>query len=97
MLPRNPEFWDRARRARDKLVDRFLNQPDVSLIDIGYAPTEQGESSEETVLLRIHVRQNWLKAKPEERIGFPEEIDGIPIIVIPGDYRLETDAPAGDD
>ena len=96
MSPRNSEFWNRARRARDKLVDQFLNHPDVSLIDIGYAPAEQAEGTEE-VVLRIHVRENWLKAKPGERVAFPEEIDGIPIIVMPGDYRLETDAPIGGD
>lgn len=96
MSSKNSEFWNRARRARDKLVDKFLDHPDVSLIDIGYGPAEQGESSEE-IVLRIHVRQNWLKAKPGERTAFPEEMDGISIIVMPGDYRLETDAPIGGD
>jgi hypothetical protein len=89
MSQRNSEFWKRARRARDKLADQYLEHPQVSLIDIGNAPAEQRKSSEE-VVLRVHVRESWLEVKPEERVTFPEQIDGIPIIVIPGDYRLES-------
>jgi hypothetical protein len=88
MLPKKSEFWTRARRARDKLVDQFLNHPDVNLIDIGFAPAKQGEPTEE-IVLRIHVGENWLKAKPAERAAFPEQMDDIPIIVIPGEYRIE--------
>ena len=96
MSQRNSEFWNRARRARDKLADQFLGHPDVSLIDIGYAPSEQGKSAKE-VVLRIHVRENWLQAKPEERIHFPKQVDGIRAIVIPGEYRPETGAPTVDE
>jgi len=89
MLQRNSEFWNRARRARDKLADQYLEHPQVSLIDIGNVPTEQRDTSEK-VVLRIHVRESWLEAKPEERVAFPEQIDGIPIIVISGeDFKLE--------
>lgn len=95
MSQRNSEFWNRARRARDKLVDQFLDHPDVSLIDIGYAPAKQGKSTEE-IVLRIHVRENWLKVKPEERVAFPEQISDISVIVMLGDYQLEVDAPAAD-
>lgn len=92
MSPRDSEFWRKARRARDKLVDQFLNHPDVSLIDIGYAP-KSGEETRE-IALRIHVRERWIKARPEERIAFPKQVDSIPVIVMLGDYELETDAPA---
>lgn len=89
MVQRNSEFWNRARRARDKLVDQYLEHPQVSLIDIGNVPAEQRETSGE-VALRIHVREAWAEAKPEERATFPEQIDGIPIIVIVGeDFKLE--------
>ena len=91
----NAEFWDRARRARDKLVDQFIDHPDVSLIDIGYA-AERIEGTEQ-VVLRIHVRERWMKAKPEERVAFPEQVDGIPVAVMLGEYQLETDAPAADE
>jgi hypothetical protein len=90
MSQNNPEFWNKVRRARDRLVDQFLDHPDVSLIDIGYPP-ERDEGTEE-IVLRIHVRERWTKATPDQRLAFPEEMDGIPVIVMLGDYRLDTDA-----
>jgi hypothetical protein len=96
MSERNSEFWTRARSARDKLVNQYLDHPDVSLIDIGYAPARKGKSTKD-IVLRIHVRESWLEAKPEERIRFPEQMDGIPVIVIPGNYRLETDVSSTKD
>ena len=88
----SPEFWKRARRAREKLVDQFIYHPDVNLIDIGYAP-ERTESTEE-IVLRIHVRERWMKDIPEERVAFPEQVDGIPVVVMPGQFHLEKDSPA---
>lgn len=95
MPPEDSEFWTRIRQAQDKLVDQFIHHPDVSLIDIGYAP-EHKEMPKE-VVLRIHVRERWMKAKPEERVAFPDQVDGIPVIVMPGDYRLETGTSTADD
>ena len=92
MSQRDSEFWTKARRARDKLIDRFIHHPDVSGIDIGYAP-ERGKETKE-IVLRIHVRERWMKAKPEERVAFPEQVDGIPVVVVLGEYRLDTDASA---
>ena len=83
------EFREKARRARDKLVKQFLNHPDVSLIDIGYSTDSNTKT--EGVVLRIHVRERWLKALPEERVAFPDQVDSIPVVVIPGDYQLEND------
>ena len=94
MPPTNSKLWNVIRRARDKLSAQFLDHPDVSLIDIGYAPVSQAESAE-AVVLRIHVQEKWLKEKPEERVVFPEQMDGIPIIVMPGDYRFEIDGLEG--
>ena len=84
------EFWNKARRARDKLEKRYIYHPDVSLIDIGYAP-DQSDEDEETIALRIHVKERWLQADPEERIDFPAVYDGIPIVVMPGDHDLSSD------
>jgi len=95
MSQEDPEFWTRARRARDKLVDQFLDHPDVTLVGIGNAP-ERGEETGE-VVLRIHVRERWTKAKPEERVAFPEQVDGIPVVVVLGEYQLETETPAADE
>ncbi|MCI0388267.1 MAG: hypothetical protein MOB07_05825 [Acidobacteria bacterium] len=83
MSQESPEFWARAKRARDKLANRFENHPQVSLIDLGYDP-ENGESAGQ-VVLRVHVRQ------PIDRqaLGLGDEIDGIPVLVVVGDYQAE--------
>lgn len=83
MLPENPELWAKAQQARDKLANRALSHPEVSLIDIDYEPGEGAAS--QRVVLRAHVRQ------PVDRqaIGLPDEVDGIPVRVIVADYRLE--------
>jgi hypothetical protein len=88
MSRENAEFWTRARRAQESLVEQFIHHPDVSLIDVGYAP-EQGEGTE-AIVLRIHVRERWTKAEPGERIAFPAEVEGIPVYVMRGDYQMET-------
>lgn len=90
MSQRDSEFWTKARRAREKLIDRFIHHPDVSGIDIGYPPDWDGKPEE--IVLRIHVRERWMKAKPDQRVAFPRDVDGIPVVVMPGDYRLDTDA-----
>lgn len=90
------EFWNKARRARDKLVKQYIYHPDVSLIDIGYAP-DQSDEHEETIALRIHVKESWLQAEPEERVDFPTIMDGIPVVVVPGDYDLSSDTLSVDE
>ena len=95
MVEEESEFWHRARAARDKLAAQFLYHPDVTLIDIGYA-YQQGRRTDQ-IALRIHVREAWMKAKPEDRIAFPEEVDGIPVSVMRGAYRLDAGEPAEDD
>jgi len=95
MSQENAEFWKKARRARDKLVDQFIYHPDVNLIDIGFAP-ERSEGTEE-IVLRIHVKERWMKARPEERVAFPEQVDGIPVVVMLEDFRLDTGLPRLDE
>ena len=95
MSQSEPEFWARARRARDKLVRQFIYHLDVNLIDIGYAP-ERSEGTEE-IVLRIHVKERWMKAKPEERVAFPAQVDGIPVVVMVEDFRLDTGLPRLDE
>jgi len=86
MAPRDADFWTEARQAQDKLVQQFLDHPDVTLIDIGYVGEENNTSGQ--IALRIHVRERWFKAKPEERITFPEQVSGIPVVVIRGEYKV---------
>ena len=87
MSPRDSEFWTRARRARDQLEEQYMHHPDVTLIDIGYAP-DRAEGHEE-IALRIHVRYLWMEADPSERVAFPTEVDGIPVVVVPQEFRLD--------
>jgi hypothetical protein len=70
------QAWTDARLARDRLVSQLLNDPDVSLVDIGQ---EDGQ-----LVLRVHVRSG-----PDPRKEIPVEIDGIPVRVVRGDYKPE--------
>ena len=73
--------------AQRKLIARFGNHPDVSMIDIGLDPNS--EELPRRVVLRIHVRRRWMSAPAAQRLVFPSEIDGIPAIEISGDYGPE--------
>ena len=90
------EIWGRAQRALDKLVERYIYDPDVTFIDAGYAPATEGETTED-IVLRIHVRERWINTSPEERTAFPEQVEGIPVIVVPVDYHLESNTPIEDE
>ncbi len=101
MPPEDAAYLERVRRARDQLAAQLLNQPGVSLIDIGYDPEApehpehpqdaqdaqepQNHRSAPAVVVRVHLR-NTANA---EDLAIPAEIDGIPVRVLSGDYRLE--------
>ena len=68
-----------------------IHDPDVTLIDIGY---RSGQVQAPEIVLRIHVRERWAAARPETRTAFPGELDGIPVIVMLGEYGLQSDSPA---
>jgi hypothetical protein len=76
-----------AEQALARLEAEFGGHPDVSLIDLGYR-REQGRLTQSPVL-RVHVRDRWLAATPEERVEFPAEVEGIPVEVTRGEYELE--------
>lgn len=78
------EWWDRARHARDRLVTQVISHPNISMIDIGEDP--RGASG--TPVLRVHLRQAG-GALP----NIPSSVDGIPVRVIQGDYRPESESP----
>jgi len=84
IMQMDPELRAKLERARDKLVAQHIYHPDVTLIDIGYPLTDDKETKE--LVLRIHVRGG---VSPEQRTAFPEEVEGIPVIVMSGDYKLE--------
>ncbi len=80
MNPLSPAWWRRARRVRDQMVTHFGNHPVVTNIDIGFL-----NSSETSVIgVRIHVR-----GEPAD-LTVPAELDGIPIGIVPGDYRIQS-------
>jgi hypothetical protein len=87
MAEDDPEPGAVAERALTKLEAEFGSHPDVSLIDLGYQ-REKGRLTQ-SVVLRVHVRDRWLEAKPDDRIAFPTEVDGIPVEVTRGEYQLE--------
>jgi len=81
MSPQNSELWTKARQARDKLAGQFLSHPDVTLIDLGYEG-EQGQLADQLVL-RVHVRQPLNK----QALGLPDEVNGLPVRLVVGDYH----------
>lgn len=86
MVQLDAKFWERARRARDRLAQQFLDHPDVRLIDIGRDPAApESDNGLKRPVLRIHVRQPLSR----EKLGLPAELDGISICVLVADYRLE--------
>lgn len=80
--------WEQLRAAQEKLVERYIRHPDVRLIDIGLPPPDSSVTAD--VVLRIHLRARWFAAHPKSRGPFPEKIDGIPVVLMRGDYADET-------
>lgn len=84
MSPREPEFWAKALQALDQLAHQFLDHPEVTLIDLG----KEGEKDKptEALVLRVHVRQPVNK----QRLGLPDEVNGLPVRVVVGDYHPQS-------
>ncbi|MCS7290239.1 MAG: insulinase family protein, partial [Roseiflexus sp.] len=73
--------WDRTNyfQVVPSLIAHFNTHPAVTNIDIGVLdPPEAG-----VIGVRIHVR-----GKPDD-LSVPAEIDGIPVGIVRGDYRLQ--------
>jgi hypothetical protein len=73
-------WWARAQHARASLENRIIAHPDVSMIDIGLDP----KGISKTPVLRVHISRG-----DGSTLKLPEELDGIPIRVIFGDYELQ--------
>jgi hypothetical protein len=69
-------------KARDTLVAELLDRPDVVMIDVSK------DEAHGVPVLRVHVR-----GTAGAPTGIPSEIDGIPVQVLSGDYRLEESEP----
>ena len=65
----------------DKVREKWLNRPDVVGCDVGYS-YENGVRNDEIVIrVHVHHQEDESSAHP-----FPEELGGIPVIVIPATY-----------
>jgi hypothetical protein len=73
-------WWMKARQAHALLAARYLDYPDVSLIDIGLDPL----GTSDTPVLRVHVRRAG--ATPPD---LPGDVDGIPVRLVRGNYQLQ--------
>jgi hypothetical protein len=85
MKPLGDDWWAKARKARDQLEKKLLGNPEVSMIDIGLST----RSAESAPVLRVHVRKRNACIA-----NLPQEVDGIPVCVIYGNYELQSDMPA---
>jgi hypothetical protein len=90
MFAENAETEDHLRRALEKLSGEFLGHPDVSLIDFGHQLVDGRPT--DNVVLRIHLNRHWMNVPPAERPTFPAQVDEIPVVVMFGDYTIETPA-----
>ena len=69
-----------------RLERAALDEPDVTLVDIGLASGGAGHEDTQELVLRVHLR----RVSPEDAGRFPTEIDGYRVIVVPGDYQLDS-------
>lgn len=88
--------WERAQQALERAVALYLDDPNVTLIDLGYCRhTARDNYAEPNLTVRVHVRQKLTSAAftafaaeepgrviSAERLGFPVE-------VLPAIYRLQ--------
>lgn len=85
-MPADAEDRRRAQGAVARLERTALDDPDVTLVDIGLAPGGSGHEDAQELVLRVHLR----RVSPEDAGRFPTEIDGYRVIVVPGDYQVDS-------
>ena len=69
-----------------RLERAALDDPEVTLVDIGLAPGGAGREALQELVLRVHLR----RIAPEDAGRFPTEIDGYRVVVVPGDYQVDS-------
>jgi hypothetical protein len=74
------EEMRRAKAVSRLLAQRLANEPMVTLVDVGHVP------GSDVVAVRVHIRRDVTSELPT----VPDEIDGVPIVLLTGDYRLES-------
>lgn len=68
----------------EKAWAKFGGHPDVRLVDVGTA--DDGRQAYD-LAIRIHTSQEPDRFKQETLV--PAEIDGVPVVVVSGRYRIE--------
>jgi hypothetical protein len=86
MTERKPPSSDALVRVRDEVERRVGSDPAVSLIDVGVDPEHESDTTR--LAVRIHVRSNDALARLRAE-QIPGSIDGVPVVLMVGDYRLE--------
>lgn len=76
MTAADGDEMERTRLARERLASVLMDDPEVTLVDIGI------HGSPARAVIRVHVHGN---VSPD----VPESVDGVPVIVVRGDYSLE--------
>lgn len=78
---------DALRRAREKAERIYGNREYITGIDVGYRWTDGAPTDE--LCVRLHVEKKLPVSALETAEIFPSEIDGIPIDVYEGIYKIE--------
>lgn len=90
------KIWEAAHRALERGVALYLEDPNVTLIDLGYRlHTSEGNRIEPDLTVRVHVRQKLtgsaftiFAAEEPDRVITAERL-GFPVEVLPAIYRLQ--------
>jgi hypothetical protein len=81
------ETMRRARVVRDNLERELRGVPAVTMVDIGLSPEHRvvtgATPPTPDLVIRVHVRG-------DVDVHLPARRDGFAVIVVPGDYRLES-------
>lgn len=81
------DLLERAELVKKKLLKQLKNQANVKLIDIGmeFSP----DTKQQVVVIRIHLSDPGKIMNFKAEVKLSPQIDGIPIRIISGEYRLE--------
>lgn len=82
-----PTFVRHATAVRQALETQYLSDADVTFIDVGL--WQESEDAPERIAVRIHVKDRWFAAAPDKRTAFPNQVRGVPVVIVRGEIRPE--------
>ncbi len=80
-MPEPPSSRGDPARIRDEIERRVGSDPAVAIVDIGAAVAG-------AAAIRVHVRSRGDAARLR-REGLPASVQGLPVVLVVGDYELE--------